>query len=181
MGRPLMTLTNDSNPWWSIFKQAITEAGGKLAKPEILASTTDARYMRQNGHSHSCLIHRLLIPIAVAPLTDTSLMNVIVIVVMLFSWARLGWDMDHVAVGLAVAAGYSEFSPRVDAKVAPYIEESLVVMPLSQQVRLSAFKKGREKNNDNQKHYGSHYYMDMVMIVDTMNLRPHSFSGNLLS
>ncbi|KAJ9673659.1 hypothetical protein PVL29_023301 [Vitis rotundifolia] len=49
MGRPLMTLTNDSNPWWSIFKQAITEAGGKLAKPEILASTTDARYMRQMG------------------------------------------------------------------------------------------------------------------------------------
>lgn len=44
-----MTFTNDSNPWWSIFKQAITEAGGKLAKPEILASTTDARYMRQMG------------------------------------------------------------------------------------------------------------------------------------
>ncbi|XP_044475999.1 aminoacylase-1-like [Mangifera indica] len=48
-GRPLMTPTNDSNPWWSVFKQAVTAAGGKIAKPEILASTTDARYMRQLG------------------------------------------------------------------------------------------------------------------------------------
>ncbi|XVF39373.1 hypothetical protein PTKIN_Ptkin01aG0029400 [Pterospermum kingtungense] len=49
MGRPLMTLTNDSNPWWSVFKQAIEAAGGKLSRPEILASTTDARFMRQRG------------------------------------------------------------------------------------------------------------------------------------
>ncbi|XP_010272799.1 PREDICTED: aminoacylase-1 [Nelumbo nucifera] len=49
MGRPLMTLTNESNPWWSVFKQAIIAAGGKLSRPEILASTTDARYMRQMG------------------------------------------------------------------------------------------------------------------------------------
>ncbi|KAG8389748.1 hypothetical protein BUALT_Bualt01G0010900 [Buddleja alternifolia] len=49
MGRPLMTATNDSNPWWSIFKQAIAASGGKLAKPEILPSTTDARFMRQLG------------------------------------------------------------------------------------------------------------------------------------
>lgn len=48
-GRPLMTLTDDSNPWWSVFKRAVTSAGGKLGKPEILASTTDARYMRQLG------------------------------------------------------------------------------------------------------------------------------------
>lgn len=48
-GRPLATPTDDSNPWWSVFKQAIASAGGKLAKPEILASTTDARYMRQQG------------------------------------------------------------------------------------------------------------------------------------
>lgn len=44
-----MTATNDSNPWWSIFKQAVEAAGGKLAKPEILTSTTDARFMRQMG------------------------------------------------------------------------------------------------------------------------------------
>lgn len=49
MGRPLITATDDSNPWWIIFKQAIEAAGGKLAKPEILASTTDARFMRQRG------------------------------------------------------------------------------------------------------------------------------------
>ncbi|XP_057442654.1 uncharacterized protein LOC130734318 [Lotus japonicus] len=49
MGRPLMTATNDSNPWWLVFKQAITSAGGKLSRPEILASTTDARYIRQKG------------------------------------------------------------------------------------------------------------------------------------
>lgn len=49
IGRPLMTPTNDSNPWWSVFKQAVASAGGKLAKPEILSSTTDARFMRQLG------------------------------------------------------------------------------------------------------------------------------------
>ncbi|PIN07518.1 Aminoacylase ACY1 [Handroanthus impetiginosus] len=48
-GRPLMTATNESNPWWSVFRQAIEAAGGKLAKPEILPSTTDARFMRQLG------------------------------------------------------------------------------------------------------------------------------------
>ena len=42
MGSPLMTLTNYSNPWWPVFKQAIEAAGGKLSRPEILASTTDA-------------------------------------------------------------------------------------------------------------------------------------------
>ncbi|KAL4271345.1 hypothetical protein GQ457_13G010330 [Hibiscus cannabinus] len=48
-GRPLMTLTNESNPWWPVFKQAIEAAGGKLSRPEILASTTDARFMRERG------------------------------------------------------------------------------------------------------------------------------------
>ncbi|KAL5558384.1 hypothetical protein UlMin_034595 [Ulmus minor] len=48
-GRPLMTATNDSNPWWPVFKEAIAVAGGKLAKPEILASTTDTRYIRRLG------------------------------------------------------------------------------------------------------------------------------------
>ncbi|XP_058190079.1 uncharacterized protein LOC131307543 [Rhododendron vialii] len=49
LGRPLMTATDNSNPWWPIFKQAIEAAGGKLSKPEILASTTDARFTRQMG------------------------------------------------------------------------------------------------------------------------------------
>ena len=45
----MMTQTDYLNPWWLVFEQAITSAGGKLAKPEILASTTDARYVRQKG------------------------------------------------------------------------------------------------------------------------------------
>lgn len=44
-----MTATDDSNPWWTVFNQAIEAAGGKLARPEILSSTTDARFMRQLG------------------------------------------------------------------------------------------------------------------------------------
>lgn len=49
LGRPLLTLTNDSNPWWLVFNKAITAVGGKLAKPEILPSSTDARFIRQLG------------------------------------------------------------------------------------------------------------------------------------
>ncbi|CAH8254661.1 unnamed protein product [Arabidopsis lyrata] len=49
LGRPIMTLTNGSNPWWSIFKQAIEATGGKLAKPEILISSTDSRFIRTLG------------------------------------------------------------------------------------------------------------------------------------
>ncbi|CAL5189283.1 unnamed protein product [Lathyrus oleraceus] len=49
LGRPLLTATNDSNPWWLVFKQAITSVGEKLSTPEILPSTTDARYLRQKG------------------------------------------------------------------------------------------------------------------------------------
>ncbi|XP_020271084.1 aminoacylase-1-like [Asparagus officinalis] len=48
-GRPLITTTDDSNPWWSAFKEAVIASGGKLQKPEILRSTTDARFMRQLG------------------------------------------------------------------------------------------------------------------------------------
>lgn len=48
-GRPLMTSTDNTNPWWSVFKQAITAVGGELGKTEILASTTDARFIRQRG------------------------------------------------------------------------------------------------------------------------------------
>ncbi|CAN6202137.1 unnamed protein product [Urochloa humidicola] len=48
-GRPIFTATNESNPWWSVFEQAIMSAGGKLSKPEILSSTTDSRFVRQLG------------------------------------------------------------------------------------------------------------------------------------
>ncbi|GAA0167288.1 hypothetical protein LIER_22256 [Lithospermum erythrorhizon] len=50
MGKPLLTHPDESNPWWSVLKQAIEAAGEKLnAKAEILGSTTDARFMRQMG------------------------------------------------------------------------------------------------------------------------------------
>ncbi|GAA0168433.1 hypothetical protein LIER_23150 [Lithospermum erythrorhizon] len=49
VGRRVMTPPVASNPWWLALKQGVEEAGGKLAKPEILASTTDAKYMRQIG------------------------------------------------------------------------------------------------------------------------------------
>ncbi|CAA7024489.1 unnamed protein product [Microthlaspi erraticum] len=49
LGRVIMTSTDDSNPWWSIFKKAVEATGGKLAKPEILLSSTDARYIRSLG------------------------------------------------------------------------------------------------------------------------------------
>ncbi|KAK4799487.1 hypothetical protein SAY86_024852 [Trapa natans] len=48
-GRPLMTRTDESNPWWSAFTQAIAAVGGKLGRPEILSSTTDSRFIRQLG------------------------------------------------------------------------------------------------------------------------------------
>lgn len=44
-----MTRTDESNPWWSVFTQAIAAVGGKLGKPEILPSTTDSRFIRQLG------------------------------------------------------------------------------------------------------------------------------------
>ncbi|XP_031490484.1 uncharacterized protein LOC116257676 [Nymphaea colorata] len=48
-GHPLVTFPNESNPWWKVFEEAVTASGGKLSKPEILASTTDARYAREMG------------------------------------------------------------------------------------------------------------------------------------
>ncbi|CAN6447164.1 unnamed protein product [Victoria cruziana] len=48
-GHPLVTFVNASNPWWIVFEEAVTESGGKLSKPEILGSTTDARYVRERG------------------------------------------------------------------------------------------------------------------------------------
>ncbi|KAG8077083.1 hypothetical protein GUJ93_ZPchr0006g45786 [Zizania palustris] len=48
-GRPIVTPTNASNPWWSVFEHAIISAGGKLAKPEILSSSVDSRFVRQLG------------------------------------------------------------------------------------------------------------------------------------
>lgn len=49
LGKPLVTVADSSNPWWTLLEKAIKEAGGKLSKPEIFAASTDARYFRELG------------------------------------------------------------------------------------------------------------------------------------
>lgn len=48
-GNPIITKTDSSNPWWSLFEDAIRKAGGKLQKPEIFPAATDSRYFRHRG------------------------------------------------------------------------------------------------------------------------------------
>ncbi|XP_021811472.1 aminoacylase-1 [Prunus avium] len=48
-GRPILTATDSSNPWWGLLEEAVKKANGKLGKPEIFPASTDARYFRQLG------------------------------------------------------------------------------------------------------------------------------------
>ncbi|MED6135575.1 hypothetical protein PIB30_047778 [Stylosanthes scabra] len=48
-GKPVLTKTDSSNPWWSLLENAIEKAGGKLGKPEVFPASTDARYFRDRG------------------------------------------------------------------------------------------------------------------------------------
>ncbi|MCO5582759.1 hypothetical protein L7F22_036658 [Adiantum nelumboides] len=48
-GLPLITKADKSNPWWILLQEAISEAGGKLGKPEIFPAATDCRYVRGQG------------------------------------------------------------------------------------------------------------------------------------
>ncbi|XP_042509075.1 aminoacylase-1-like [Macadamia integrifolia] len=48
-GKPLLTATDDSNPWWTILEGAVKKANGKLGKPEVFPAATDARYFRHRG------------------------------------------------------------------------------------------------------------------------------------
>ncbi|XP_060676322.1 uncharacterized protein LOC132805413 [Ziziphus jujuba] len=48
-GRPVITTTDSSNPWWNLLEEAVRKANGKLDKPEINLGTTDARYFRVLG------------------------------------------------------------------------------------------------------------------------------------
>lgn len=48
-GKPLLTASDSSNPWWALLEGAITKANGKLGKPEIFPAATDARYFRERG------------------------------------------------------------------------------------------------------------------------------------
>ncbi|KAJ0013949.1 hypothetical protein Pint_21282 [Pistacia integerrima] len=48
-GKPLITATDSSNPWWSLLEDAVKNANGKLGKPDIFPASTDARYFRNQG------------------------------------------------------------------------------------------------------------------------------------
>ncbi|CAN0926992.1 Acy1 [Linum grandiflorum] len=48
-GKPKMTKTGTSNPWWILFEEAVGKANGNLAKPEIFPAATDSRYFRERG------------------------------------------------------------------------------------------------------------------------------------
>ncbi|XVF67110.1 hypothetical protein PTKIN_Ptkin10aG0094400 [Pterospermum kingtungense] len=48
LGRPLLNVTDSSNPWWTLLEEAIKKVG-KSGKPEIFPASTDARYFRQLG------------------------------------------------------------------------------------------------------------------------------------
>ncbi|KAF3434898.1 hypothetical protein FNV43_RR21985 [Rhamnella rubrinervis] len=48
-GRPVITATDSSNPWWKLLEEAVRKAKGKLDKPQINIGTTDARYFRVQG------------------------------------------------------------------------------------------------------------------------------------
>ncbi|KAM4089628.1 hypothetical protein ACB094_07G167400 [Castanea mollissima] len=48
-GKPLLTVTDSSNPWWDLLGEAVKKANGKLGKPEIFPAATDSRYFRELG------------------------------------------------------------------------------------------------------------------------------------
>ncbi|CAL0314818.1 unnamed protein product [Lupinus luteus] len=48
-GKPIITKTDSSNPWWTLLQNAVQKAGGKLGKPEVFPASTDARYFRIRG------------------------------------------------------------------------------------------------------------------------------------
>ncbi|XP_043714366.1 aminoacylase-1-like [Telopea speciosissima] len=48
-GKPVLTATDDSNPWWALLEGAVKKANGKLGKPELYPASTDARYYRKRG------------------------------------------------------------------------------------------------------------------------------------
>ncbi|KAL9691455.1 hypothetical protein QQ045_011879 [Rhodiola kirilowii] len=48
-GKPILTATDSSNPWWLLLEEAVKKSNGKLAKPEIFPASTDARYFREMG------------------------------------------------------------------------------------------------------------------------------------
>ncbi|KAK3005303.1 hypothetical protein RJ639_016913 [Escallonia herrerae] len=48
-GKPILTASDNSNPWWALLEGAVSKANGKLGNPEIFPASTDARYFRERG------------------------------------------------------------------------------------------------------------------------------------
>lgn len=48
-GKPVLTATDSSNPWWTLLEEAVRKADGKVGGPEIFPASTDARYFRERG------------------------------------------------------------------------------------------------------------------------------------
>ncbi|XXG57462.1 hypothetical protein AAC387_Pa03g4607 [Persea americana] len=48
-GKPELTATDSSNPWWKLLEDAVKRANGKLNKPEIFPASTDGHYFRSRG------------------------------------------------------------------------------------------------------------------------------------
>ncbi|RVX12108.1 Aminoacylase-1 [Vitis vinifera] len=48
-GKPVLTATDSSNPWWTLLEGAVKKVSEKLGRPEIFPASTDARYFRQLG------------------------------------------------------------------------------------------------------------------------------------
>ncbi|CAL9235635.1 unnamed protein product [Arabidopsis halleri] len=59
--KQLVTATNDSNPWWGLFENAVKEAGGNTSTAEIFPASTDSRYFRKAG----------LLAIGFSPISNT--------------------------------------------------------------------------------------------------------------
>ncbi|KAL6211079.1 hypothetical protein ACLB2K_016307 [Fragaria x ananassa] len=63
-GRPVLTATDSSNPWWALLEEVVKKANGKLGKPEIFPASTDACYFRLQG----------LPAIGFSPMANTSIL-----------------------------------------------------------------------------------------------------------
>ncbi|XP_042494656.1 aminoacylase-1-like [Macadamia integrifolia] len=48
-GKPVLTVTDGSNPWWALLEGAVKKANGKLGKPEVFPASTDSQYFRQQA------------------------------------------------------------------------------------------------------------------------------------
>ncbi|KAM0942906.1 putative N-acyl-aliphatic-L-amino acid amidohydrolase [Dioscorea sansibarensis] len=48
-GKPMLTVADSSNPWWTLLEEGVKKANGKLSKPEIFPASTDARFFRELG------------------------------------------------------------------------------------------------------------------------------------